>query len=148
MNTDKKLIRTSLLYDFLLAILYTWSVYQAYIFDAKTRTGGIWYYALVYVVFTLLVRSLTGVFIMNFLSAISLIFIFYLPIFQAHISYFSFQPYIGIVITIFIAFIQSLMANLIILRSEKLLFRKYQYIISMIFAIFLAIIVSIVSSTI
>lgn len=148
MNSAKKRIRASLLYDFILAILYAWSVYQAYVFDAKTRTGEIWFYLLVYALFTCLVRSPIGVVLMNALSAISLFFIFYLPLFHSAGSYFSFEPVLGIVITILIALIQALIANFIILRSEKFLFRKYQFTVSVIIAIVFTIIITIVSSTI
>jgi hypothetical protein len=148
LNSVKKRIGTSLLYDFVLAILYAWSVYQAYVFDAKTLTGEVWFYVMVYAVFTCLVRSPIGVIVMNLLSCVSLFFIFFLSIFQAHISYFSFAPYIGIAITIFIALIQALIANFIILRSEKFLFRKYQFTVSMIIALTFTIIITIVSGTI
>jgi hypothetical protein len=148
LNSAKKRIGTSLLYDLVLAILYTWSIYQAYVFDAKTLTGEIWIYVLVYVLFTCLVRSPIGVVIMNLLSVISLFFIFNLPIFQAHITYFAFDPYLGIAITIFIALIQALIANLIILWSEKFLFRKYQFIISGIIAVVFTTIFTIVCSAI
>jgi hypothetical protein len=34
------------MYDVLLSILYAWSVFQAYVYDAKTRTTGILIYVL------------------------------------------------------------------------------------------------------
>ncbi|MFT8363702.1 MAG: hypothetical protein ABF608_11045 [Sporolactobacillus sp.] len=97
------------LYDVILSVLYVWGVYEAYVYDAKTRTGGILIYIVVYFFFTLMIRSFFGLVLMNILSALSLLWFLLLPLFQYAGSYFDGQPFLGWVITIFVAILQALL---------------------------------------
>ena len=122
--------RISWIYDVLLSILYSWSVYQAYTYDAKTRTTGVLIYVLVYGTFTLLIRSRSGVLMMNLLSAITLPGIFMVPVVQQAGSYFSFQPLIGIFATILIGLIQGLLSVPLTKWGQKFLASRLQYALS------------------
>lgn len=105
-------------------------------YDAKTHTGGILIYVLVYGVFTLLIRSLLGVFMMNLLSAITLPRIFSVPfIYQTPGSYFDFQLDLGIIATIFIALIQAVLFVPIRIRAQIFRSSKVQYALSTVVAI-------------
>jgi hypothetical protein len=137
------------MYDVLLSILYAWSVFQAYVYDAKTRTTGILIYVLVYGGFTLLVRSPLGVLLMNLLSAITLPWIFTVPVIQQAGGYFDFQPYLGIGVTILIGLIQGVLSIPLVMWGSRFLNRKHQYlwsaIVAVAFTLVLTISVSLVS---
>jgi hypothetical protein len=134
MDVQTYLNRKSIMYDVLLSVLYAWSVFLAYLYDAKTRTTGILIYVLVYGGFTLLVRSTLGVFLMNLLSAITLPWIFTVPAIQQAGGYFDFQPYLGIAATILIGLIQGVLSIPLLMWGSKFLRRKHQYIWSAIVA--------------
>lgn len=131
------------MYDALLSILFAWSVFQAYSYDAKTRTTGILIYVLVYGGFTLLIRSPLGVLMMNVLSAITLPWIFTVPVVHQAGSYFDFQPYIGIGATILIGLIQGVLFVPLIIWGSRFLSRKHQYAWSAIVAIAFTIVLTI-----
>lgn len=132
-------IKKTLIYDLLLSALYTWCVYQAYIYDAKTQTGGVLIYIVVYGFFTLLSRSVFGVFIMNLMSAVSLNWIFLAPVIYRAGGYFDFQPFLGIVMTIFVGFIQLVVVTPLNFYGKKFLNSRKQYVISFVFAVLFSI---------
>lgn len=92
-----------IVYDVILALLYSWAVFQAYMYDAKTQTTGIMIYIAVYLGFTLLVRSPSGGILMNGLSALTLPSFSSYPIIHQAGAYFDLQPYIGEFATLSIA---------------------------------------------
>jgi len=123
------------MYGALLSILYAWSVFQAYSYDAKTQNTGIFIYILVYGGFTLLIRSFADVIMMNLLSAITLPFIFSVPVTYHAGAYFDFQPYIGIIATIIIGVIQGGLFVPLNIWGQKFLTSKLQYALSAVVAI-------------
>lgn len=135
LDVQTYLNRKTITYDVLLSILYAWSVFQAYTYDAKTRTTGILIYVLVYGGFTLLVRSPFGVFLMNLLSAITIPWFFTVPVFHQAGGYFDFQPYLGIGATILIGLIQGVLSIPLAMWGGRFLSRKHQYTWSAIVAI-------------
>lgn len=135
----------SLVYDFAIAILYTWTVYQAYVYDAKTQTGGIAVYVMVCGAFALLSRSYFGVFLMNLCSFISMPLIFLMPAVHADAgSYFDFQPFLGMVMTVFSFVVQFAICMMIRTFCERILRMPYQVGISAVAAILFTLIFTIV----
>ncbi len=110
--------------------LYTWCVFQAYVYDAKTRTTGILIYILTYGMFTILSRSFLGVLVMNFLSEISLFFIFAAPIIHQAGPYFNFEPILGFTVTILVFLLQIAFVIPLMLWGKRFLSLKYQYFVS------------------
>jgi hypothetical protein len=119
----------------LLSVLYAWGVFQAYTYDAKTRTTGILIYVLVYGGFTLLIRSPFGVLLMNLLSAITIPWFFTVPVIYQAGSYFDFQPYLGIGETILIFLVQGVLSIPLAIWGGRFLRLRHQYAWSSIVAI-------------
>lgn len=134
-------------YDVVLALLYTWAVFQAYVYDAKTQTTGILVYVVVYGMFTLLVRSLLGVFLMNTFSFLSLFWLFYVPVISDAGSYFDFQPYLGMLITVLVFFLQASCYMFLRLFGMKFLTLKYQYMVSLGLAVIFTVVLTVVVHT-
>ena len=130
MSNSSPSVKQAVVYDFTISLLYTWCVFQSYTYDAKTRTTGILVYLLTYGMFTLLVRSFLGVLVMNFLSGISLLFIFTVPVIQQAGSYFSFQPFTGFGATFIVFLLQSAFAIPLMVRGKRFLSMRFQYLIS------------------
>lgn len=146
MEVRPQVRKNSIGYDILLSILYAWSVFQAYVYDAKTQTTGILIYVVVYAGFTLLVRSRFGIVVMSVLSAITIPVFFTAPIFQQAGSYFDFQPFIGIGATILIGVIQGIVTIPLFIWGGGFLMRKHQYSWSAAVAIAFAVILTFVCS--
>jgi hypothetical protein len=121
-----------MIYDLLLAYLYTWCLYQAYIYDAKTMTGSVLIYLAVYGFFTLMIRSVFDIIIMNTVASFSLLFIFLDPVIQRAGGYFDLQPILGIAATILIALVQFVMMLPLLQIGERFLKGRAQYIVSLI----------------
>jgi hypothetical protein len=121
-----------MIYDLLLAGLYTWCLYQAYLYDAKTMTGSIMIYLVVYGFFTLMIRSVFDIVIMNTTASFSLLFIFMDPIMQNAGGYFDFQPVLGIVTNILIALVQIVVTLPFLRIGEKFFKSRAQYVVSLI----------------
>lgn len=143
MNVPTYVNKKSIPYGGLLSVLYSWSVYQAYLYDAKTQTTGIMIYILVYGGFTLLVRSPLGVLTMTVLSAITLPWIFTAPVIQQAGSYFTFQPYLGIGATVLIGLIQGGLSSVLTHTGAHFVNLKHQYTWSAILAIAFTVILTI-----
>jgi hypothetical protein len=143
LSTHTYLNKRSITYAVLLSILYAWSVFQAYSYDAKTKTTGILIYILVYGGFTFLVRSPLNAFIMTLLSAITLPWIFTAPVIQQAGSYFDFQPFLGIGATILIGLIQGVLSIPLIKWGIRFLNLKHQYVWSAAVAIAFTLILTI-----
>jgi hypothetical protein len=134
----------SLLYDLTLGILYTWSIFQAYLHYPKENVPSITIFVCVYVLFTFLVRTPMGVVIMNSLYLLTLPLQNY---YLVSIGYnVPFSPLLEMFITLFVALIQAVLANLIIVLGKQFLFKKYQYTISTIVAVISTIIVTLFGS--
>ncbi|WP_010631726.1 hypothetical protein [Sporolactobacillus vineae] len=120
------------IYDLLLASLYTWCLYQAYIYDAKTMTGSVLIYLVIYGFFTLMIRSVFDIIIMNTVASFSLLFIFLDPVIQRAGGYFDFQPILGIAANILIALVQIVTMMPLLQVGERFLKSRTQYVISLI----------------
>lgn len=122
----------TMIYDLLMASLYTWCLYQAYIYDAKTMTGSIFIYLAVYGFFTLMIRSVFDIIIMNTVASFSLLFIFLDPLIQRAGGYFDFEPVLGIAANILIALVQMALLLPLLRIGERFLKSRAQYVISLI----------------
>ncbi len=138
----------SLVYDVLLSLLYVWCVYEAYVYDAKTQTGNILIYIIVYGGFTLLIRSYLVVPLMNLLSIIFLVFMFREPLFAHAGSYFAYEPDIGIILTILIGVAQWLVGMPVVFVVSRFLSKRIQYEGSAVIALLLSLAITIVAITV
>jgi hypothetical protein len=140
LDNEKKKIGMSLIYDFVLGLLYTWCLFQAYLHYPKGNTPSISIFIVVYVLFTFLVRTPMTVVIMNS------IYLLTLPLQHSYLVSIGynvpFSPLIELFITLFVAIIQALLSYVIIIFGQKLLFKKYQYPISALIALILSVVVT------
>lgn len=108
-------------YAFVVSLLYSWCVFQAWIYDAKTQTGEIYMYFIVYFIFAFLVRSMPSLIWMNALSLIVVLpgFVLNSLLSQAG-SYFGLGRVLAVVGTILALAGQSLI--MLVTRKAR---RKY-----------------------
>ncbi|MCL6444117.1 MAG: hypothetical protein K6T83_11785 [Alicyclobacillus sp.] len=131
---DGVLSRKPVAYDVFLSVLYVWSVFQAYVFDAKTR-ADMTIFVVVYGVFTLLVRSPFGALLMNLLSTLSMFWIFTLPVMQSAADYFKFGTLFGILMTLGVMCVQGLLSICLMTWGRNFLNQRHQFVWSALIAV-------------
>ncbi|QQE81528.1 hypothetical protein [Alicyclobacillus sp. SO9] len=101
-------------YELILSLLYVWSTFEAYTYDAKARNGQWWIYVLLVVLFAVFANSVRNIVIMNVFTAIGLPIFLLTPAIQHAGSYsLSFQPFIGWIELIVFTLGQSLLVRII-----------------------------------
>lgn len=134
------------MYDTLLAVLYSWSMFQAYVYEAKVQ-AGILLLILVIVAFTLLIRSYFSIIFMNLLLFANLFWIFNVPVIRQAGSYIELEPYVSMFGTFILAAVQSIIFIPVILKGHKFIMLKYQYQISLGVAVLVSVILTLLATS-